>query len=123
MDRGWPWLVEHWSRGTVITGGGAGVVRGWGQVDGDQDSTTDGYDAIQIGYHDLREDKITRSNLDHLGMADAPPLCHLQDFFLHSVDSFNPSQSLDYAKLFKEGNLVDIFGNSIGNSIDDNARG
>ncbi|KAG8060327.1 hypothetical protein GUJ93_ZPchr0002g24379 [Zizania palustris] len=76
-----------------------------------------------VGYHNLCQDKLTRSHLDHLSKADALPLCHLQEFCLQSVDAFNPSQSLDCTKLFKEGILIDIFGNSIGNSVDDNMCG
>ncbi|KAG8060323.1 hypothetical protein GUJ93_ZPchr0002g24652 [Zizania palustris] len=84
-------------------------------------ATIDGYDAVQVGYHGLCENKLTRSDLDHLGKAGAPPLCHLQEFCLQLVDAFNPSKLLDCAELFKEGDLVDIFGNSIDNFVDDNA--
>ena len=77
-------------------------------------AATDGYDAVQVGYHGVREDKLTRPELGHLGKASAPPLRHLQEFRLTAVDAFEPGQELDFAELFKEGDLVDVTGNSIG---------
>ncbi|PVH65581.1 hypothetical protein PAHAL_1G029200 [Panicum hallii] len=77
-------------------------------------AATDGYDAVQVGYHGVREDKLTRPELGHLGKAGAPPLRHLQEFRLTAVDAFEPGQELDFAELFKEGDLVDVSGNSIG---------
>ncbi|CAN6271361.1 unnamed protein product [Urochloa humidicola] len=77
-------------------------------------AATDGYDAVQVGYHGVREDKLTRPELGHLGKAGAPPLRHLQEFRLTAVDAFEPGQELDFAELFKEGDLVDVSGKSIG---------
>lgn len=77
-------------------------------------AATDGYDAVQVGYHGVREDKLTRPELGHLGKAGAPPLRHLQEFRLTTVDGFEPGQPLDFADLFKEGDIVDVSGNSIG---------
>lgn len=77
-------------------------------------AATDGYDAVQVGYHGVREEKLTRPELGHLGKAGAPPLRHLQEFRLQSVDGYDPGQPLDFADMFKEGDLVDISGKSIG---------
>jgi large subunit ribosomal protein L3 len=77
-------------------------------------AATDGYDALQVGYHGVREEKLTRPELGHLGKAGAPPLRHLQEFRLTAVDAFEPGQELHFAELFKEGDLVDVSANSIG---------
>ena len=77
-------------------------------------AATDGYDAVQVGYHGVREDKLTRPELGHLGKAGAPPLKHLQEFRLTAVDAFEPGQPLDFADLFKEGDIIDVSGNTIG---------
>uniref|UniRef100_A0A453N8P8 Uncharacterized protein n=1 Tax=Aegilops tauschii subsp. strangulata TaxID=200361 RepID=A0A453N8P8_AEGTS len=77
-------------------------------------SATDGYDAVQVGYHGVREDKLTRPELGHLGKASAPPLRHLQEFRLVAVDAFDPGQALEFNELFKEGDLVDVSAKSIG---------
>lgn len=77
-------------------------------------AATDGYDAVQVGYHGVREDKLTRPELGHLGKAGAPPLRHLQEFRLQAVDAFGPGQALEFAELFKEGDLVDVSAKTIG---------
>lgn len=77
-------------------------------------AATDGYDAVQVGYHGVREDKLTRPELGHLGKASAPPLRHLQEFRLVAVDAFDPGQALEFNELFKEGDLVDVSAKSIG---------
>ena len=77
-------------------------------------AATDGYDAVQVGYQGVREDKLTRPELGHLGKAGAPPLKHLQEFRLTAIDAFEPGQPLDFADLFKEGDLIDVSGNTIG---------
>uniref|UniRef100_A0A7N0TQP8 Large ribosomal subunit protein uL3c n=1 Tax=Kalanchoe fedtschenkoi TaxID=63787 RepID=A0A7N0TQP8_KALFE len=46
--------------------------------------------------------------------ADVIPMRHLQEFRLQSVDGFETSQKLDFEELFKEGDLVDVAGNTIG---------
>ena len=42
------------------------------------------------------------------------PMRHLQKFRLVSVDGFEPNQKLVFEQLFKEGNLVDFSGITIG---------
>jgi large subunit ribosomal protein L3 len=77
-------------------------------------AATDGYDSVQVGYHGVREDKLTRPELGHLGKAGAPALRHLQEFRLVAVDAFDPGQELEFNELFKEGDLVDVSAKSIG---------
>lgn len=77
-------------------------------------AATDGYDAVQIGYRRIRERKLTRPELGHLQKAGAIPMRHLQEFRLESVDGFEPGQRLLVEDLFKEGDLVDVSGKSIG---------
>ena len=77
-------------------------------------AATDGYDSVQVGYHGVREDKLTRPELGHLGKAGAPPLRHLQEFRLVAVDAFDPGQELEFNELFKEGDLVDVSAKTIG---------
>ncbi|KAH7431911.1 hypothetical protein KP509_08G072800 [Ceratopteris richardii] len=75
---------------------------------------TDGYNSVQIGYRRVRDRKLTKPELGHLSKSEAVPLRHLQEFRLVSVDNFEPGQQLTIEELFKEGDLVDISGNSIG---------
>ncbi|KAJ4756850.1 hypothetical protein LUZ62_091255 [Rhynchospora pubera] len=77
-------------------------------------SPTDGYDAVQVGYRRVRDIKLTKPELGHLQKVGAIPMRHLQEFRLQSVDGFEPGQLLDIEEIFKEGDLVDVSGNSIG---------
>ncbi|XP_010250095.1 PREDICTED: 50S ribosomal protein L3, chloroplastic [Nelumbo nucifera] len=76
--------------------------------------TTDGYSAVQVGYRRVRDKKLTKPELGHLNKVGTIPMRHLQEFRLTSVDGFEPNQRLDLEEIFKEGDLVDVSGKSIG---------
>lgn len=76
--------------------------------------STDGYDAVQIGYRRVRDKKLTKPELGHLQKAGTIPMRHLQEFRLPSVEGFDPNQRLVFEELFKEGDLVDVSGTTIG---------
>ncbi|GMH21624.1 hypothetical protein Nepgr_023466 [Nepenthes gracilis] len=76
--------------------------------------STDGYNAVQIGYRRVRDRKLTKPELGHLSKSSIIPVRHLQEFRLPSVDGFSPNQQLLFHELFKEGDLVDVSGTTIG---------
>ncbi|CAK9144803.1 unnamed protein product [Ilex paraguariensis] len=75
---------------------------------------TDGYNAVQVGYRRVRDKKLTKPELGHLEKSGVIPLRHLQEFRLQSVEGFEPNQRLGFDELFKEGDLVDVSGTTIG---------
>lgn len=75
---------------------------------------TDGYNAVQVGYRRVRDRKLTKPEMGHLQKAGAIPMRHLQEFRLVSVDGFEANQRLVFDELFKEGDLVDVAGTTIG---------
>lgn len=75
---------------------------------------TDGYSAVQVGYRRVRDRKLTKPEMGHLKKVDVIPMRHLQEFRLTSVDGFEPAQRLKLDELFKEGDLIDVAGDSIG---------
>ncbi|TYG87140.1 hypothetical protein ES288_A13G189700v1 [Gossypium darwinii] len=77
-------------------------------------SATDGYDAVQVGYRRVRDKKLTKPELGHLGKAGVIPMRHLQEFRLQSVGEFETGQKLAVEEIFKEGDLVDVSGTTIG---------
>lgn len=77
-------------------------------------TATDGYDAVQVGYRRVRDRKLTRPELGHLSKAGAIPMRHLQEFRLQSIEGFEPGQRLVIEEIFKEGDLVDVSGTTIG---------
>lgn len=76
--------------------------------------STDGYNAVQVGYERVRDRKLNKPELGHLNKSGVIPLRHLQEFRLLSVDGFTPNQKLEFEDLFKEGDLVDVSGTTIG---------
>ncbi|OMO94130.1 Ribosomal protein L3 [Corchorus capsularis] len=77
-------------------------------------SATDGYDAVQVGYRRVRDKKLTKPELGHLEKGGLIPMRHLQEFRLPSVEQFEVGQKLAVEELFKEGDLVDVSGTTIG---------
>ncbi|GKV47259.1 hypothetical protein SLEP1_g54173 [Rubroshorea leprosula] len=75
---------------------------------------TDGYNAVQVGYRRVRDRKLTKPELGHLEKAGLIPMRHLQEFRLQSLDGFEVGQRLAVEEIFKEGDLVDVSGTSIG---------
>lgn len=78
--------------------------------------TTDtrGYNAVQVGYQVVPERKLTKPEAGHCKKAGVKPMRHLREFKIPDVTPFEPGQALNVEELFKEGDLVDIAGTSIG---------
>jgi large subunit ribosomal protein L3 len=74
---------------------------------------THGYDAIQIGYQQTPEKKLTKPELGHLKKANVTPLKYLKEYRVSNIEEFELGQIID-VKNFKEGDFVDVSGKSIG---------
>jgi large subunit ribosomal protein L3 len=72
------------------------------------------YDAVQVGYRRVRDTKLTKPELGHLQKTGSIPMRHLQEFRLQSVEGLEAGQKLAIDEIFKEGDLVDVSGKSIG---------
>src|SRR2546423_13273909 len=49
-------------------------------VTGIRTAERDGYEAVQLGFGEVKEKRITKAERGHLKKADAPPLKHLCEF-------------------------------------------
>ena len=89
-------------------------------------SSTDGYNAIQVGFEEAKEKNLTRGQLGHLGLlkTDAkhperkhdsgiPPIRHLREFRTRRVDEYEVGQILTVEQ-FAPGDRVDVVGKSKG---------
>ncbi len=72
----------------------------------------DGYDAVQLGFQDVREKKLTKPEVGHLKKAGVSMLKHLKEFRL-SKTTMNVGDEVK-ADVFAEGDKVDITGVSKG---------
>ena len=74
------------------------------------------YSAIQIGFGDVAEKRLTRPELGHLKTNGLPPLRNLAEFRLEDEESarFQPGQRLGPQDVFEPGAVVDVEGRSRG---------
>ena len=73
----------------------------------------DGYDAVQLGFQDVKENRITKPELGHLKKAGVAAKRHLKEFRLDDVSKLNVGDELK-ADVFAEGDRVDVTGTSRG---------
>jgi large subunit ribosomal protein L3 len=74
---------------------------------------TDGYEAVQIGFGEKKENAINKPAQGHFKKANVPPLRILREFRVDNVENFQVGEQLT-AEIFSAGELVDISGTSKG---------
>ena len=73
----------------------------------------DGYSAVQLGYADVKESKLSKPELGHLNKAGVAPKKHLREFNLDNAAELNIGDVVK-ADTFKVGDFVDVTGTSKG---------
>jgi large subunit ribosomal protein L3 len=73
----------------------------------------DGYSAIQIGFEETAQHKMTRPEWMRLKKVELPPLRHLRELRMSDVSQYEVGQKL-LADVFKAGDHVDVLGVSKG---------
>nr|YP_010471082.1 ribosomal protein L3 [Synarthrophyton patena]UVF62911.1 ribosomal protein L3 [Synarthrophyton patena] len=76
-------------------------------------TSSDGYNAIQIGYLEVSTKKLNQAELGHLKKANSPILKHLKEYRVTSCENFKLGQSINVNKL-RVGDLIDVSSKSIG---------
>jgi large subunit ribosomal protein L3 len=76
-------------------------------------TSSDGYNAIQIGYSQVASHILTKARLGHLNKSNAPALRYLHEYRVNFPNQFSLGQILTVDKI-KIGAKVNIQGNSIG---------
>ncbi len=74
---------------------------------------TDGYEAVQIGYGDLKASKVNKPMKGHFEKADVAPKKYLREFRLADISAINVGDIIK-ADTFAEGDKVDVVGTSKG---------
>ncbi len=83
---------------------------------------TDGYDAIQVGFEETKEKRLTKGQKGHLGLLKSdkkhpqrkkaqgvPPVRHLREFRTKNTDDYKIGQQLTVEQ-FETGDHVDVIG-------------
>ena len=73
----------------------------------------DGYDAVQLAYGDVRENKVTKPMKGHYDANSAEPRRHLVELRTPDASSYEAGQELR-ADVFEAGDVVDVVGVSKG---------
>ena len=73
----------------------------------------DGYNAVQLGYEDIPERKLTKPGMGHLNKAGVSPKKYLREFDLDNASELELGAIIK-ADTFKSGDFVDVTGTSKG---------
>jgi large subunit ribosomal protein L3 len=76
-------------------------------------SETDGYNAIQVGFKEVKEKALSKPEIGHLSKSGISPQRHLKEYRLNEAPQYQIGDTLK-ADLFNVGDLVDVAGNTIG---------
>lgn len=75
---------------------------------------TDGYNAIQVGFGETKEQELNKPEKGHFSKADVNPVKYLKEFRVDEPDTYQVGQELKVADVFASGDIVDVFGTSKG---------
>ena len=73
----------------------------------------DGYEAVQVGYGDMKASKVTKPMKGHFAKGDVAPKKVLREFRLEDTSAMNVGDIIK-ADIFAEGDAVDVRGTSKG---------
>lgn len=74
---------------------------------------TDGYNAVQFGFQDVADRKVTKPAKGHFDKAGVAPKKFLREFRFDDIDAFNVKDIVK-ADMFAAGDRVDVVGTSKG---------
>ena len=74
---------------------------------------TDGYNAVQLGFEDIKEEKLTKPEAGHLKKAGVEAKKHLKEFKLEKAAEMNVGDVVK-ADVFAAGDWIDVTGISKG---------
>ena len=77
----------------------------------------DGYNAVQLGYGDVKESKLTKPELGHLKKAEVALKKHLKEFRVEKAAEMNVGDEIK-ASVFAVGDKVDVTGISKGHGYE-----
>jgi large subunit ribosomal protein L3 len=78
-----------------------------------KNTASDGYNAIQVGFRDLKENRANKPLKGHFKKANVKPLRFIREFRMENVDEYEIGQSIN-VDVFVPGDKVDVTGTSKG---------
>lgn len=77
----------------------------------------DGYNAVQLGFEDVKESKLTKPELGHLKKANVAAKKHLKEFRVEKAAEMNVGDEVK-ATIFAVGDKIDVTGISKGHGFE-----
>lgn len=74
----------------------------------------DGYNAVRIGFEDIKETKLNKPDNGIYKKAEIAPKKYLREFRVDNVSDYEIGQELKVSEMFAEGDIVDVTGTSKG---------
>jgi large subunit ribosomal protein L3 len=74
---------------------------------------TDGYNAIQVGFYNLKDKQVNKPARGHFKKASVKPLRYVREFRVKEAETYEIGQEIK-ADLFNPGDMVDVVGTSKG---------
>lgn len=74
---------------------------------------TDGYESLQIGFKAVKAKALSKPEIGHLKKSGSDPVRHLKEYRLDNAGTYELGQNIG-PDIFKEGDYVDVAGNTIG---------
>ena len=87
-----------------------------------KEAKKDGVNAVQVGFEPVaKTSRLTKALQGHFKKAGTPGFRYLKDFRVETGDTYTAGQQVT-VELFKEGELVDVVGTSIGKGFQGGVR-
>lgn len=74
---------------------------------------SDGYNAIQVGFGSVKENRVNKPLKGHFKKANVKPLRFIREFRMENIDEYEIGQEIK-VDLFAPGDVVDVVGTSKG---------
>lgn len=78
-----------------------------------KNTASDGYNAIQVGFYNLKENRANQPLKGHFKKANVKPLRFIREFRMENVDEYEIGQDIN-VDVFAPGDMIDVVGTSKG---------
>lgn len=76
--------------------------------------SSDGYNAIQVGFGAKKAQKVTKPLAGHFSKADSEGYYNIKEFRIQNPEEYQAGQDINLDELFKIGDIIDVQGTSKG---------
>ena len=77
-------------------------------------ASTDGYNALQVGFSAKKTHRANKPMMGHFKKADQGAFAHLREFSADNVDDYQVGDQITCDAVFKAGDIIDVTGSSKG---------